>query len=207
MTDHIAGNPALYPATVALWEDSDPPDASHFGLGPTDLANRTANLDARLTQEVTDRTAAIHLLTQTIDVQTAVQGSAALYDTDVVSGIATSYTLVGGVSVTFTSKCNPGDIVRFGVSARCFADAGSVGSFQMRVVDGATNVDLEETLRRAPTDGSRIFYDINSAYTLAHVTAGGTVQVRMMFKRDSGSGNIHVLFPTTLTVQLIRPGS
>src|SRR4051812_47592242 len=73
MTDHIAGNPASFPASVALWEDSDPPDAAHFNLGPEDLADRTSNLDARVTAEVADRTAAIaaaiHLLTQIIDVQ------------------------------------------------------------------------------------------------------------------------------------------
>jgi hypothetical protein len=209
MTDHIAGNPASFPASVALWEDSDPPDAAHFNLGPEDLADRTSNLDARVTAEVADRTAAIaaaiHLLTQIIDVQSA--AVTATYDTAFIAGTATTLTLVTGVTVTFTSKCNPGDILVFGVSTRCDADGSSVGAFQMRVVDGATNVDLDSTLRKTPSDGSMIFYDINASYVLSHVTTGGTVTLKMMFKRDSGSGQVYVHSPATLWAQLIRPGS
>lgn len=204
MTDHIAGNPASFPASVALWEDSDPPDAAHFNLGPEDLADRTANLDARITAEVAARVAAIHLLTQIIDVQAVAVGT---YDVLLISGIATTYTIVTSVSVTFTSKCNPGDILVFGISTRCDADASSVGAYQMRVVDGATNVDLDSTLRKTPSDGSMIFYDINASYVLSHVTAGGTVTLKMMFKRDSGAGQVYVRTPVSLWAQLIRPGS
>jgi hypothetical protein len=205
MTDHIAGNPASFPASVALWEDSDPPDAAHFNLGPEDLADRTANLDARITAEVAARGAAIHLLNQIIGVQRAEQ--VGTYDTLLISGIATTLTVVTGITVTFTSVCNPGDILVFGVSTRCDADGSSVGAFQMRVVDGATNVDLDSTLRKTPSDGSMIFYDINASYVLSHVTTGGTVTLKMMFKRDSGSGQVYVHSPATLWAQLIRPGS
>jgi hypothetical protein len=205
MTDHIAGNPASFPASVALWEDSDPPDAAHFNLGPEDLADRTANLDARITAEVAARGAAIHLLNQIIGVQRAEQ--VGTYDTLLISGIATTLTVVTGITVTFTSVCNPGDILVFGVSARCDADGSTVGNFQMRVVDGATNVDLDATLRKSLSDGSMVFYDINSSYVLSHVTTGGTVTLKMMWKRESGSGQVYVRTPVTLWAQLIRPGS
>lgn len=41
------GNPASYPANINLIDDSDPPDAAHFDLGPEALADRTAWLAAR----------------------------------------------------------------------------------------------------------------------------------------------------------------
>lgn len=47
-TDY-AGNPASFPATVRLIDDSDPPNAANFSPPQKGLADRTANLDARTT--------------------------------------------------------------------------------------------------------------------------------------------------------------
>jgi hypothetical protein len=45
---NYAGNPASFPTTIPLIDDSDPPDASHFNPGPEGLADRTAWLNAHM---------------------------------------------------------------------------------------------------------------------------------------------------------------
>lgn len=47
MSDY-PGNPASFPDNIDLIDDSDPPDAAHFNLGPEGLADRTAYLRAHL---------------------------------------------------------------------------------------------------------------------------------------------------------------
>lgn len=206
MTDHIAGNPATFPATVALFEDSDNPDASHLNLGTEDLADRTANLDARVTAEVAARIAAVNALYKIVDTK----GSAFTtggYNAQYISSLSgTAFNFGPDLALAFTG-CNPGDVIECEVSFLQSADSGSEGTSFIRVDDGATSVDCLETERRTGTGGVVSGYDMTLRYVLSHVTAGGNATVRLRGRRLSGSGTFFVYVPMSMKARLLRPGS
>lgn len=207
MTDHIAGNPATFPATVALWEDGDPPDAAHFNLGPEDLADRTANLDARVTAEVAARVAAINALYKIVDT-TGSAWSAGGYGAQILDMTSGSYVSIAPeTTITFTSKANPGDVLEVSLNGTVDADSGSVGSFLLRVTDAATNTDLSETERQTGSAGGLVQYNMTARYVCPAGASGRTVTVTWRAKRVSGAGHVHAYNPTSMVARLLRPGS